>query len=176
MRGHSIKPSGFSLLELLIAVVILSLLTTIAVPSFSNMQQVGGLTVGVNELAASFKRARSEAVKRAQRVTVCKSANVMLNTPSCDATTSWQKGWIVYVDENENGNKDAAEQLIHVHGELQYGISITTSAIFGANVSYNAMGSTTTAGNVFASGDFTMNYATHTKTLSLSPTGRVRVN
>ncbi len=168
--------SGFSLIELLIGIAILSILATSALPSFGRMQQRGNLAIASDGLATSLRLARSEAVKRASRMTVCKSNSINSATPSCDNGATWQQGWLVFVDSDEDGVMDVGEELVQVHDQMHFGVAVTTSAVFSNNVSYNPLGATTTSANVFASGNIILDFSSYSKTLSLSPTGHVRIN
>ena len=91
---------GFTLVELMVTLVIAAILLTAGVPSFTTLIKNNRLTTSTNELVGALTLARSEAVKRGLRVTVCKSAD----QASCDTSgTGWQQGWIVFTDENNSG-------------------------------------------------------------------------
>ncbi|HSC75752.1 MAG TPA: GspH/FimT family pseudopilin [Pseudomonadales bacterium] len=84
---------GFSLIELITTVSILSIMLAIAVPSFSKMISDNRMLAGANSLAAGITFAKSQAVKLARPVTIC---------PSTDGTgcngTLFDQGWVVVVD------------------------------------------------------------------------------
>lgn len=93
------KQSGFTLVELMITLAIAAILLTIGVPSFNTLMQNSRLTTSTNDLIGALNLARSEAVTRELRVTVCKSAD----QATCNTSvTGWQQGWIVFTDENSN--------------------------------------------------------------------------
>jgi len=82
---------GFTLIELMVTIAILAIITTVAVPGFSNLirnTKASGLS---NDLVGALQYARSEAVNRNQAVAVCSG----LTVATCDA--GWTNGWIVYV-------------------------------------------------------------------------------
>ncbi len=81
---------GFSLIELMVAISILGILATIAVPSFNQTILSTKLRSYANSLVGHAFLARSEAIKNNAPVTICVSAN----GTSC-ATGGWEQGWII---------------------------------------------------------------------------------
>jgi type IV fimbrial biogenesis protein FimT len=88
----AMRTRGFTLIELLIVMTILGILMAVALPSFSNAYLTNRLASYSNNFIASVQFARSEAIKRNVKVTVCPSSDgaSCLSSPS-----SWQPGWIV---------------------------------------------------------------------------------
>jgi len=79
------RSTGFTLMELLVAVTILGILASIAAPSFKDMmvdQRVKGASF---EITAALTLARSEARKQNGSVTL---------TPT-SGTTEWANGWTI---------------------------------------------------------------------------------
>jgi type IV fimbrial biogenesis protein FimT len=87
---------GFTLVEALIAVVVLATLVILAVPSLRGALQNVRATVQANHFVATLNFARTEAVKRRTTVRVCTSANGTSCRSSSDADkNNWHKGWLV---------------------------------------------------------------------------------
>ncbi|PAV24467.1 pilus assembly protein [Tamilnaduibacter salinus] len=63
------KGNGFSLIELLVTIVVLSIVAAFAIPGFANLIGSTQLTSGTNSVVSSIRLARSEAVKRGDEVT-----------------------------------------------------------------------------------------------------------
>ena len=86
--------AGFTLVELMVTVAVLSIVMLVAVPSFNSLVQGNRLTGQVNQFVAALNLAKAEAVKRNQAVLFCHSADEL----SCSEPPSggWQ-GWIVGV-------------------------------------------------------------------------------
>lgn len=86
------QASGFTLFELLITVAIAGIVAGLAIPSFNTMIRNNSSISVSNEFSDSLGYARSEAIKRANRVSVCASKA----GTACDG--EWKQGYIVFVD------------------------------------------------------------------------------
>src|ERR1700730_7702088 len=84
--------TGFTMMELLMTIAIAAILAMIGIPSFRYVTNSNRIAAEVNGLLGDLQFARAEAIKEGQNVTVCVSAL----GASCDGTTTWQSGWIVY--------------------------------------------------------------------------------
>lgn len=85
--------SGFTLIELMIAVAILAILLGIAAPNFREAVLNARMSAQANDLLGDLNLARAEAVRRDRRVYLCTSNN----GTACTASP-WNSGWIVFVD------------------------------------------------------------------------------
>lgn len=146
------KQSGFTLLELLIALAVISIVLTVAVPSFQSIIEKNSVTTSINEFAASLRLARTEAVKRGRLVVVCPSSD----QASCSG--AWNDGWLIFEDTNGNGTYSAADDtLIRIHDALSSGITLewsdTDSAAWdddlNTSIQYNSRGYITTTDGTF---------------------------
>jgi type IV fimbrial biogenesis protein FimT len=104
---------GFTVVELMIALAVAGVLISFAVPSFNASIQNNRMATQINELHASLSLARSEAIKRNNNTTVCRSSN------GTGCTGNWGDGWVVFVDNDFNGAVDAGEEILRVHGALK---------------------------------------------------------
>jgi type IV fimbrial biogenesis protein FimT len=103
---------GFTLIELMVTIGILAVLLTIAIPSFTSTIINYRLTSISNTFVASAQLARSEAIKRNGKVTMCKSADGL----TCTTAGGWEQGWILYQDVNNNGAINSPDDVI-IHTE-----------------------------------------------------------
>jgi type IV fimbrial biogenesis protein FimT len=126
---------GFSAIELLVVLAIGAILLGIAVPGYAFLANSSRLAAATNDLVSAIQLARSEAIKRGMRVTVCKSNSVLSPTPSCDTAATWQQGWLVFVDDGTRGVIDSGDTLLHVHGSVAASVSISASN-FNRYISY----------------------------------------
>ena len=90
------KATGFTLVELMVAIAILALLTTIAVPSFNQMIASNRLTTQTNGLIAAMNIARSEAIKLNRTVSLCRIAGP--NDDECAGNGTWTNWAVLHED------------------------------------------------------------------------------
>lgn len=86
-----IHQRGFTLIELMITIAVLSILLGIAVPGFQATIQNNRSTTLANELITALNLAKSEAVRRGTDVTACASND------GATCSGNWTDGWIVSV-------------------------------------------------------------------------------
>jgi len=161
------KNSGFTLLELLITVAIISIVMAIAVPSMTTFTQNDRLTTNINTLIGHLAYARSEAVKRNQQVSICSSNNATTCTGG-----NWQDGWIVYIDADGDNSFTAGEEVLRAQQALEGANTLTTA--IGTQVTYDYRGFV----NAASVGNFQLcdgRSGPHGKTIRISTTGRVRI-
>jgi type IV fimbrial biogenesis protein FimT len=95
--------AGFTLWELLVAMLVAGILIGIGVPSFRESQRSGAMTAAANELITALLAARTEAVTRRVPVTLCASVDPTAANPVCSQNGAGANGgFIVWVDENGN--------------------------------------------------------------------------
>jgi len=100
------RKAGFTLVELMIAVAIVAILAAIALPSFQSSLRSNRAATATNEMLASLSLARSEAIRNNRGASICPSAD----GAACSA--SWDDGWIVWVDANEDNTVNPGENVI----------------------------------------------------------------
>ena len=112
---------GFTLVELLVTIVVLSILLGLAVPAFRSFMQNDQQWVQQNNLVLALNAARSEAIKNdmAGGVKVCSSTD----GATCTGTP-WAQGWIVLPSVNPF-NTAAAPTPVQVVGALPTGTTLT---------------------------------------------------
>lgn len=118
MKGGRVQPlacqQGLSLLELLVALVLVVLLTTVAVPSFSALLEKTRQESVAERLKTHLALARIEAVSRQQWITLCRTEDgEQCVDDALSGTTQWQ-GALMFIDTERNRMVADSNQLLRV--------------------------------------------------------------
>jgi type IV fimbrial biogenesis protein FimT len=137
---------GFSLIELLVVMAILSILLAVSLPNFRDMIESNSTNSQAKLFLTTLNLARSEAIKRGGNVAICASDD----GADCDED-SWEEGWIVFFDANGDANGvtgsiDANDILIRVFDSVgSTNVTTFTVDLFGYNnLGFSATGGTQT--------------------------------
>lgn len=99
------KNEGVTLIELMVVLVVLAILIGLAAPGLRSLLVRWAADTAAASLVDDFRLARSEAIKRNDFVTICRSTDGV----SCAGQAgSWHTGWLVFVDRDSDGVVDAA--------------------------------------------------------------------
>jgi len=133
---------GFTIIELMVTVGVVSILLAIAVPSLSSMVKNNRLSTQVNMVMADVHLARSEAVKRGVRVIMCRTADPNLSTPACGGSTQdWSTGYLMFTAEDGNDTYQAGTDTLIRRGQpAQDGVELRTIATWNNNLEINPDG------------------------------------
>jgi type IV fimbrial biogenesis protein FimT len=168
------KQSGVTLVETMATLAISSILLGMAVPGYGfllNNIRLSGLT---NDLVSVLNLARSEAVKRGIRVTVCKSANSTAPNPSCSQSGAWQQGWILFVDSGLPGQLDGGDHVLRSH-EPSPLAAISSPYNFKDFISYMPTGVSQGGTGFSANGTLCVSLKGEYRKVILNNTGRIRL-
>jgi len=133
------RSRGFTLVELVTTMAVAGILVTLAVPSFSEVIKNNRLITQENDFVTTLNLARSEAIRRSSRITVCKSSDQV----SCSSAGGWEQGWIAFNDVNGDGVvTNPATNVLRVHGALSNGVTLNGDANLVDYISYVSSGAT----------------------------------
>ncbi len=116
------KVNGFTLIELIIALAVIAIVSAIAAPSFAEIIADNKQVTRYNQLVAGIAYARSEAIKRGIRTSICQS----YDGSSCTKQSKqWHLGWIAYTDPDSDNQVDADETILLVQQPFNDEVTIS---------------------------------------------------
>lgn len=133
---------GFTLIELMVTVVVIGVLAVVAAPAMTALVNNSRINGQTEELVTALQLARTEAVRRNARVTLCPSTD----GSTCAASTSWAR-WIVHGMDTTAGVDDvirdsSASASVQVSGPAA-GIVFKPSGLIDSQQSLNVCMPTT---------------------------------
>lgn len=177
-KQKPIHGQGFTLLELVVTMTIAGILFGIAIPSFNEAIKNNRLTTLANDFVTSLNLARSEAVKRGQRVSICASTDGV----TCADPGDWTQGWIVFNNPDNNDQVgdgdniydeagDNGERVLKVQGSAQEQMTMATADAGLVNlISYVSAGTVSSSGSIRICDD--RDGAKKGRAIAFEPTGR----
>lgn len=131
---------GFTLVDLMISITIAFILISIALPNLQALIVRNRLSNITNTFMGALNYVRTEAIRRGQSVTLCKSNDGHACTLGGNR---WEMGWIAFVDADRDGRRDISgsiEPLLRAWAPLPEGYSLRPNQNFGNFLRYNPRG------------------------------------
>ena len=97
-QNHDVTANGFTLIEMLVAVLIVGVLLLVAAPGFSDLISNNRMVSEVYLMRATLSHARSEALARRAPVVVCPTTDGL----ACADSNDWSSGYMTFVDTDDN--------------------------------------------------------------------------
>ena len=111
---RTIRQCGYSALELIFVMALMTVILTLVVPALSTTLAQGRVVTASHDMMADLQTARFTAISRQQVVVVCPS----IDGNSCANSSRWEAGWILFVDQDADRRRSSGEPLILAHGAL----------------------------------------------------------
>jgi type IV fimbrial biogenesis protein FimT len=158
------------MIELIMVLLIAAILAAVAAPSFASFLNTTRFSSASMQLVSDLNLARSEAIKRNNRVLIC-----LRSGTACGTGTDWRVGWVVCVDANNDNACDAPASasadptVVAVRPALAANLTLAGSANL---VRFNPNGSqgTGTAATLTLGGSWS---GASTRVISVSGAGNV---
>lgn len=99
--------AGYTLLQLLMAIALLSILAALALPAFQALRDRVACDSARLHLLSAFASARSTALSRRQSVSVCASSD------GRHCIQDWSAGWMIYLDPDRQGQPGQQADVLH---------------------------------------------------------------
>lgn len=108
------KQAGYSLLESVITIGILTALVGVSAPSFASLILKNELTTLSNTVLNSLSYARNHAVSQQQIVHLCQleSADDTSCSKDYGYNRDWSNGWLIFADVNRNNELDEEDHVL----------------------------------------------------------------
>lgn len=169
---HALK--GFTLIELMVALAIAMIVLTVGIPGFMATIQNTRITTTLNDFVSDLSFARSEAIKRGHRVTLCKSEDAI----SCTTKGNWAQGWILFADANDDGIFNNQETLLRVHQAISSNsLSLTGNRNVQHYISYVSSGFSRRSSGAVQNGTLILcdsrGFGKHSRAIVINNTGRL---
>ena len=163
---------GLTLVEVLAGLTLVVILGLLSLPAFRTWLATYELANHARHLAETMTRARTEAIRRGHRVSLCKSPE----RTRCADEGSWDAGFVVFVDVNGDGRIDDDEPLLGGDGPAPRGITIQANRPLADYVSYTSLGQARMLNGALQMGTFTVCRSGYPALqVVLAGSGRVRV-
>lgn len=177
--------SGFTLIEILVAVAVAAILLGIGIPSFSGAIKNSQVSSDYNELTQALYLARSEAIKSGTPITVCPRKTD--TAQQCGTTQAhWDHGWLVFQDNQlatgeNNAEVGPLDVIIAIHPPKRSDNDITAKGSIDRTrntvsdrtyIRYSSDGSSNWGNGSFLLCDY--EEFEHSRVLNVAPTGDVR--
>ena len=146
------RAAAFTLVELLIALAVVSLLAALAAPSWQRQYAGAQMRERAEALVQAMARARSEAVARGARVDVCPSTD----RRACSADGRWEAGWLAFVNEAASDSPAQAADVLAGERGATPDITIRGNVPIARYVSYTSLGHARRHDGALQMGTFTV--------------------
>ncbi|RDE18495.1 prepilin-type N-terminal cleavage/methylation domain-containing protein [Motiliproteus coralliicola] len=157
------RSGGFTLIELLVVLAIVAVLLTIATPNFDSVISGSRVDEARLSVATSLATARTEAIKRGERVRMCVGTS-----GSCDTTDSgiedWSGGWQVQIS--------SSSEAIQINARSDNNTVVNYNC--GNVIEFDNSGERTTSSGISPC-TFSITSDGTTSSLYINQTGRVRM-
>lgn len=114
---------GRTLTELLITIAIITILITVAIPTYGDLVITNRINTVTSELHGALLYARSEAIKFHGNVVICRSSTTLSENPQCDEGgegqgRGWGDGWLIFHDADRDKRYSAKDTILRAQPSL----------------------------------------------------------
>jgi len=162
------KQTGMTLIEMVIALAVIGILTGYAIPNYQELKHNKMMTSEINRLISSLYFARNQSIILGHHVVLCPSQSL----DSCDASSQWHKGWLVFRDDNRNRTLDNDEIILTTEQAMQDSLQAVAS-VYRQKIRYDRLGASPGTNLSIRFCDF--RGADHGKKIIVNNVGRPRV-
>ena len=142
------RPQGRSLIELMVALTVLTMLATLGLPNLQDWWRHRAVLVHAEAFRSAARLARALALERQAVITLCaRQAEDADRAPACAGSgRDWSQGWLAFVDGGERGRVDGPDRVLHVQVPAQALGRVVSTARY---ISYQPTGVSLSAASRF---------------------------
>jgi type IV fimbrial biogenesis protein FimT len=153
MNSREVKrQEGVTLVELVVVIMILAVIGGFALPSWAIWTDRIRLATYSQRTVDSLWLARSHAISSGVRITLCPAAASGL----CDDAGRWGEGWVIFKDQNRNGQREPDEKIVWQEPALKQGWRLWGNAHVARYISYDPDGRSTLVNGAMQAGTMTL--------------------
>ena len=137
------KQRGFTIVEMLVAIVVLGLLLAVGAPSFTSIFQINNIAEASNRFVSSMTYARNTAISSNLFIVMCRANE---NADNCENNNNgqWEDGWIIWADLDNDNVLDGNENILLSERGLPQGFTLrATNNSFVNRIDYSPTGDAT---------------------------------
>ncbi|TSE28789.1 hypothetical protein Tther_01863 [Tepidimonas thermarum] len=117
---------GFTLIEVLVTISILTILAAIGIPSFQQLIKDKRLETHRDALQSALAVARSAAIAHGRRAVVCAYGS---EGPPPTCSSNWSAGWIAFIDNDDSGTPTAGDEILRIVNDPPAGVVVTPNPL-----------------------------------------------
>jgi type IV fimbrial biogenesis protein FimT len=169
---HLNHSAGFTMMELIVVLAIVSIVSLIAMPDGSQYRNDTRLRAATNDMVVAMQASRAEAVGRNAATTICvKNAD----STNCAGSAGWHEGWIIFVDPDQDANVDGGEEIVQIHDPLQGKLTMYGTSGIDKDITFRASGQTSITSTQTLIACDERGFSSHAKGLIITILGRASV-
>lgn len=173
--------TGFTLIEAMVTLAIAAILVIMST-NLSGVFQNNQTSSYTQDLVSTLHYAKSEAITRNTRVTVCKRAisTDASDPPTCATDGRWDNGWYVFINANPSNNAIVSPDinLLRIHEPLKGGYTLSGNTPVADFVAFDSTGFPKTLSGTMQRGTLLLcdrrGYGPFARKITISSSGRIR--
>lgn len=121
-KSYTLQIAGFTLIETVIALALLSIVISTSAPYFSQIMDKNRNKAQSTQLHLSLSLARTFAITNIVDVVICPAKTSLRQQcrENLQRNTNWQFGWLVFADQNRDAQLNSDEKILQSHVLLEH--------------------------------------------------------
>lgn len=139
------KPQGFTLIEVLVTISLLSVLLMLAAPNLQDFFIKNKMRRISDDFLQSIFKAKNASVSKNVCTMICASSSTENSAPQCSAKNDgdWQQGWIVFLNPDCDASRNVpqnSQDVFDVRQSLESSYYLKAAAAGSTKIQFDANG------------------------------------